>query len=111
LAIQVEETRGGPAPEHQLMLRARARLVDGLILNPVSLETSAIQPGVVLPPVVVIGEVDQPIAGHVWIDNVAASAAVVGHLADRGRRRIAAVGALHALAKAGRPVPGVVTSL
>ena len=43
-----------------------------------SLETSAIQPGVVLPPVVVIGEVDQPIADHVWIDNVAATAAVVG---------------------------------
>ena len=91
-AIQIEETRGGPDPEHQLMLKARARLVDGLILNPISLETSAIQPGVTLPPVVVIGEVDQPIADHVWIDNVAASAAMVAHLVGRGRRRIAAVG-------------------
>jgi len=93
-AIQIEETKGGPDPEHQLMLRARARLVDGLILNPVSLETSAIQPGIALPPVVVIGEVDQPIADHVWIDNVAASAAMVAHLAARGRRRIAAIGVM-----------------
>ena len=93
-AIQIEETKGGTEPEHQLLLKARAHLVDGLILNPVSLETSAIQPGVALPPVVVIGEVDQPIVDHVWIDNVAASAAMVAHLVDRGRRRIAAVGAM-----------------
>ena len=93
-AIQIEETKGGPEPEHQLMLKARAQLVDGLILNPVSLETSALQPGVALPPVVVIGEVDQPIADHVWIDNVEASAAMVSYLADRGRHRIAAVGVM-----------------
>ena len=93
-AIQIEETQGGPEPEHELLLKARAHLVDGLILNPVSLETSAIQPGVALPPVVVIGEVDQPIADHVWIDNVEASAAMVSYLADRGRHRIAAVGVM-----------------
>jgi DNA-binding LacI/PurR family transcriptional regulator len=115
-AIQIEETKGGTDPEHQLLLKARAHLVDGLILNPVSLETSAIQPGVALPPVVVIGEVDQPIVDHVWIDNVAASAAMVAHLAARGRRRIAAVGSMasesarlriegyrHGLADAGLP--------
>lgn len=93
-AIQIEETQGGTAPEHELLLKARAHLVDGLILNPVSLETSAIQPGVALPPVVVIGEVDQPIADHVWIDNVAAMATMVEHLATTGRRRIAAVGVM-----------------
>jgi LacI family repressor for deo operon, udp, cdd, tsx, nupC, and nupG len=93
-AIQIEETKGGPDPEHQLMLKARAHLVDGLILNPVSLETSAIQPGVTLPPVVVIGEVEQSVADHVWLDNVAASAAVIEHLVARGRRRIAAVGTM-----------------
>lgn len=93
-AVQIEETRGGTDPEHQLILKARAQLVDGLILNPVSLETSALRPGVALPPVVVIGEVDQPIADHVWIDNVAAAAAMVGHLAGRGRRRIAAIGTM-----------------
>ena len=93
-AIQIEETKGGTAPEHELLLKGRAHLVDGLILNPVSLETSAIQPGVVLPPVVVIGEVDQPIADHVWIDNVAATAAMVAHLVTTGRRRIAAIGVM-----------------
>lgn len=93
-AIQIEETKGGTEPEHQLVLKARAQLVDGLILNPVSLETSAIQPGVTLPPVVVIGEVDQPIVDHVWIDNVAAAEAMVLHLAAQGRRRIAAIGVM-----------------
>ena len=93
-AIQIEETKGGTAPEHELLHKGRAHLVDGLILNPVSLETSAIQPGVVLPPVVVIGEVDQPIADHVWIDNVAATAAMVAHLVSTGRRRIAAIGVM-----------------
>lgn len=93
-AIQIEETRGGTEPEHQLMLKARAHLVDGLVLNPISLQTSAIRPGVPLPPVVVIGEVDQPIVDHVWIDNVAAAAAITAHLAGRGRRRIAAVGVM-----------------
>ena len=93
-AIQIEETKGGTAPEHELLHKGRAHLVDGLILNPISLETSAIQPGVVLPPVVVIGEVDQPIADHVWIDNVAATSAMVTHLVTTGRRRIAAVGAM-----------------
>lgn len=93
-AIQIEETRGGSEPEHQLILKARAHLVDGLILNPVSLETSAMASGGTLPPVVVIGEVDQPVADHVWIDNVAAAASMVTHLAERGRRRIAAVGVM-----------------
>lgn len=93
-AIQIEETKGGPEPEHQLLLKARAHLVDGLVLNPISLETSAIQPGVTLPPVVVIGEVDQPIVDHVWIDNVAASTAMVRHLAGRGHHRIAAIGTM-----------------
>jgi DNA-binding LacI/PurR family transcriptional regulator len=49
---------------------------------------------VAIPPTMVIGEVDQPIADHVWIDNVAATAAVVGHLAATGRRRIAAIGVM-----------------
>ena len=93
-AIQIEETKGGPAPEHELMLKGRAHLVDGLILNPVSLETSAIQPGVALPPVVVIGEVDQPIADHVWIDNVAAHGGDGGAPRRHGRRRIAAIGVM-----------------
>ena len=47
-----------------------------------------------LPPVVLIGEVDQPIADHVWIDNVAALAAMLTTSSDTGRRRIAVLGGM-----------------
>ena len=47
-----------------------------LVLNPVLLATSAVQRGVSLPPLVLIGEVDQPAVDHVWIDNVAAARAM-----------------------------------
>ncbi|MDX6323291.1 MAG: LacI family transcriptional regulator, repressor for deo operon, udp, cdd, tsx, nupC, and nupG, partial [Propionibacteriaceae bacterium] len=94
LTIQIEETRGGAEREHQLLSRARSHLVDGLVLNPVLLETSAVQPGVSLPPTVLIGEVNQPIADHVWIDNVAATSQMVELLLRHGHRRIAALGVM-----------------
>lgn len=94
LSIQIEETRGGPEREHQLLSRARAHLVDGLVLNPVLLETTAVQRGVSLPPLVLIGEVMQPIADHVWIDNVAAVRDLVTYLVGQGHRRIACLGAM-----------------
>src|SRR3954462_13707377 len=72
LTIQIEESAGSPEREAQLLSRARAQLVDGLVLNPVLLETSAVRPGVALPPVVMIGEVEPPAVDHLWTDNVAA---------------------------------------
>ncbi|QDP96890.1 LacI family transcriptional regulator [Microlunatus elymi] len=92
LHVQIEETAGSGEREVELMSRARAQLVDGLILNPVRLETTAVQRDVNLPPVVLIGEVDQPIVDHVWIDNVAAVRELTGLLIDQGHRRIAIVG-------------------
>jgi DNA-binding LacI/PurR family transcriptional regulator len=93
LHVQIEETGTSSERESELMSRARAQLVDGLILNPVLLETTAVQRGVALPPVVLIGEVDQPIVDHVWIDNVAASREITELLISEGHRRIAIVGA------------------
>ena len=93
-AIQIQETGNDSEREAQLLSRARVHLVDGLILNPVLLETSAVQPGVSLPPVVLIGEVDQPIADHVWIDNVQACRDMLDLLITRGHRRIAVLGAM-----------------
>lgn len=92
LHVQVEETGTSSERENELMSRARAQLVDGLILNPVLLETTAVQRGVALPPVVLIGEVDQPIVDHVWIDNVAATREITELLIEEGHRRIAIVG-------------------
>jgi DNA-binding LacI/PurR family transcriptional regulator len=94
LSVQIEETAGGAAREQELLSRARAQLVDGLILNPVLLETSAVQRGMSLPPVVLIGEVDQPVADHVWIDNVGACREMTQLLISEGHRRIAVLGAM-----------------
>ncbi len=91
LNVQIEETAADQR-EHELLSRARAQLIDGLILNPVLLETSAVQRGVSLPPVVLIGEVVQPLADHVWHDNVTASREMTTMLIEEGHRRIAVLG-------------------
>ena len=93
LNMQIEET-AGDHHERELLSRARSQLIDGLILNPVLLETSAVQHGVSLPPVVLIGEVDQPLADHVWHDNVAASREMTTMLIEEGHRRIAVLGTM-----------------
>lgn len=94
-SVQVEETgTHGSAQESELLSRAREHLVDGLILNPVLLEASAVQRGVALPPVVLIGEVDQPAADHVWTDNVAASRALTHLLLGSGHRRVGVLGVM-----------------
>jgi DNA-binding LacI/PurR family transcriptional regulator len=94
LSVQIEETSGGADRERELLSRARAQLIDGLVLNPVRLETTAVQRGVSLPPVVLIGEVDQPLADHVWIDNVAACREMTDLLISQGHRRIAVLGTM-----------------
>lgn len=93
LAVQVEETAQEPRREFDLISRARAHLVDGLILNPVTLEDSAVEHTNALPPVVLIGEVAQHRTDHVWIDSRAAAREVAQHVIGRGARRIAALGA------------------
>jgi DNA-binding LacI/PurR family transcriptional regulator len=94
-SVQIEETgTRGTRQEAELLSRAREHLVDGLILNPVLLETSAVQRGVSLPPVVLIGEVDQPAADHVWTDNVGASCAITRMLLASGHRRVGVLGVM-----------------
>ena len=74
------------------MSRARSNLIDGLILNPVVLDESAVKVGVSLPPVVLLGEVSQKLADRVWVDSVAAARDMTLALARTGRRRIAVLG-------------------
>lgn len=92
LTVQIEESAGSPEREADLLSRARSQLVDGLVLNPVLRETSAVQPGVSLPPVVMIGEVEQPAVDHLWTDNVAALRGLTRLLLEEGHRRIALLG-------------------
>lgn len=91
-SVQIEETGSDPQREHELMTRARSNLIDGLILNPVVLKESAVQVGVALPPVVLLGEVTQQLADRVFVDSFAAARDMTLALAKPGRRRIAALG-------------------
>lgn len=91
-AVQIEQTAAEPKREFELLSKARAYLVDGLILNPVNLDDSAVMSAGPLPPVVLIGDVDQDVVSQVAIDNVAAARDMTNHLLSRGCRRIATVG-------------------
>ncbi|MGW7686759.1 LacI family DNA-binding transcriptional regulator [Kribbella sp. NPDC054772] len=90
--VQIEQTAAEPTREFELLSKARAYLVDGLILNPVNLDDSAVMSAGPLPPVVLIGDVDQDVVSQVAIDNVAAAREMTEHLLARGCRRIATVG-------------------
>lgn len=90
--VQIEQTAAEPKREFELLSKARAYLVDGLILNPVNLDDSAVTSAGPLPPVVLIGDVDQDVVSQVAIDNVAAARDMTKHLLSRGCRRIAVVG-------------------
>ncbi len=90
--VQIEQTAAEPKREFELLSKARANLVDGLILNPVNLDDSAVMTAGPLPAVVLIGDVDQDMVSQVAIDNVGAARDMTQHLIDQGFRRIAVVG-------------------
>ncbi|GAA3718590.1 LacI family DNA-binding transcriptional regulator [Microlunatus aurantiacus] len=94
LGVQIEETAVSGERERQLISRARAHLIDGLILNPVLLPNVTVQDGVRLPPTVFIGEVEQSVGDYVWVDNVAAVRELTSYLVDLGHRRIAIMGVM-----------------
>lgn len=94
LGVQVEETALSGDREMQLIFRAREHLIDGLVLNPVMMQNITVRPGLALPPTVFIGEVDQNVGDHVWVDNVAASRELTEHLIGLGHRRIAILGVM-----------------
>ncbi len=91
-AVQIEETAASPERERDLVSRARTHLVDGLILNPIRIEDSVIERDARLPPIVVIGEVEQHSTDRVLVDSRAGARDVVAHLIAQGARRIAAIG-------------------
>jgi DNA-binding LacI/PurR family transcriptional regulator len=93
LVVQLEQTATDPERERDLVSRARAHLVDGLVLNPVSLDASTLANTAGLPPTVVIGEVEPEHVDQVHVDSRVAAREVTTMLLDRGHRRIAIVGA------------------
>lgn len=92
LVVQVEETAAEPTREHDLVTRARTHLIDGMILNPVRLQDSVVEHLDHLPPIVLIGEVEQHRTDRVFINSHAAARDAVRHLLARGARRIVSLG-------------------
>ena len=90
----IEQTDGDPDRERKLLADSeRAQLFDGLIFSPLGLGAREVGSAAGSAPVVLLGErVSDGPFDHVTIDNVAASRAVVAHLAGLGRTRIAAIG-------------------
>lgn len=105
LTVQLEAPADTTEREAQLLSRARSHLLDGLVLHPVLPESATVEPAMSLPPVVLVGEVDQPAFDHVWTDNVAAIRELTTLLIEGGHRRIALLdepkAASHALRQQG----------
>lgn len=92
LVVQIEETSADPSREFALVSRARTHLIDGLILNSITLEDSVVEHVGHLPPVVLIGEVEQHRADRVYIDSRGAAARMTAHVLGQGARRVAVIG-------------------
>jgi len=91
--VLIEQTDGLRSRELMALKGVRTHLVDGVILSPLALGPDELSAAGTAP-VVLLGERVSGIQlDHVAIDNVAASREAVLHLADSGRRRIAAIGA------------------
>jgi Transcriptional regulators len=90
--VQIEETAFRPEREDELLSRARSRLIDGLILNPVTLADSALARSSGLPPTVLIGEVEQDVVDQVRVDSITAAREMTELLIAHGARSIAVVG-------------------
>jgi DNA-binding LacI/PurR family transcriptional regulator len=91
-AVQIEETAANPHRERDLVSRARQHLVDGLILNPIRIEDSVVDRADDLPPVVLIGEVQQHRTDRVLVDSRRAARDITAHVIAAGASRIAVIG-------------------
>jgi DNA-binding LacI/PurR family transcriptional regulator len=88
--LLLEESGGAPETERAILSAQEAGIVDGVLMQPVWLTSTEIAQHRREVPVVLLGESSAPLSiDHVRIDNIAAAAQVVRHLAALGRRRIA----------------------
>lgn len=91
--VLIDQTDGLREREQLVLDGIRAHLIDGLILSPMAIGAADLRARRDMTPLVLLGErvYDGP-ADHVAIDNVAAAGEATTHLAQIGRRRIAAIG-------------------
>src|SRR5699024_4342892 len=94
LSVQVEQTGGTREREIELLRAPRLRMTDGLLFSPLEMSQDDAAQLRVDYPLVLLGEriFDGP-ADHVTMRNTEAARAATEFLVERGRRRIAPVGA------------------
>ncbi|OON73424.1 LacI family DNA-binding transcriptional regulator [Streptomyces tsukubensis] len=94
LTVLLDHTRGEREQEILVSQGFRARVIDGLILSPLELESGDLAGRADDVPLVLLGEREYDLPyDHIAIDNVSAARLAVRHLLGRGRTRIAFLGA------------------
>ena len=95
LVVLIEQTGGGDRDrEIEVLSSPRLQLTDGLIFSPLGMSSEDVAMLNVSYPLVLLGEriFGGPV-DHVTMRNVEAARAATKHLIDKGRRRIAVIGA------------------
>ncbi|MDX3005975.1 LacI family DNA-binding transcriptional regulator [Kribbella solani] len=93
LTVMIETTGADRERELTALARPRGHLVDGLLYSPLGLGPDDVDELNTSTPMVLLGErIFHGPVDHVMIDNVEGTKAVVRHLLDQGRRRIAVIG-------------------
>jgi DNA-binding LacI/PurR family transcriptional regulator len=93
LGVLVEATDADPATELKIMREGTANIADGVLLNHLGhMQNVGYQPPAGFP-LVVLGQPGVAHADQVGVDHVAVARMAVEHLIERGRRRIAMIGA------------------
>ncbi|MFJ8632375.1 LacI family DNA-binding transcriptional regulator [Streptomyces sp. NPDC093568] len=91
--VLLDHTGGRREQELLVSQGFRARVIDGLILSPIELETEDLRDRAENVPLVLLGERDYDLPyDHIAVDNVAAARAAVRHLVGLGRREVAFIG-------------------
>jgi DNA-binding LacI/PurR family transcriptional regulator len=92
--VLIEQTGGDRARELEVLRSRRLQLTDGLLFSPLGLGIDDAALVDIDTPLVLLGErIFNGPADHVTMQNVEAARAATEHLIERGRRRIAVVGA------------------
>lgn len=89
----MDVTGGSPEQERLVMSGMQSHMVDGVVFSPLAVKAADFANRRDQTPMVLLGERAVPDGyDHVAVNSVAASRAVVEHLLQQGRRRIAVIG-------------------
>ncbi len=92
--VLIDQTDGRRERELLVLHGIRDHLIDGIVFSPLALGDEDLRTTRSRVPIVCLGErVHAGTMDHIAIDNVAAARTATSHLLERGRRRIAAIGA------------------